>query len=161
MTNLTIRYAEDSDYKALCNLIGTCFAEFEGVFLDLENLDADLFNLRSNYEAKGGEVWVAEKAGQIVGCIGYTPEGQKMCELKRLYILNEMRGSGLAVRLLRLVELAVKSRGDNIINLWSDLRFERAHRFYEREGYVRQKECRILNDISNTTELQFIQSFEV
>ena len=155
--DISIRYALDSDFDALSKLIGDCFAEYEGVFLDLENLDADLFALRSAYDAEGGEIWVAEKGDEMVGCIGYTPITTDECELKRLYVPATMRGTGLALRLVALVEQAVGGRGCTRISLWSDTRFTRAHRFYEREGYVRQRETRDLHDISGTTEYQFIK----
>jgi ribosomal protein S18 acetylase RimI-like enzyme len=36
--------------------------------------------------------------------------------------------------------------------LWSDTRFDRAHRFYEKRSYVRHGAIRALNDISNSLE---------
>jgi GNAT superfamily N-acetyltransferase len=39
--------------------------------------------------------------------------------------------------------------------LWSDTRFERAHRFYEKWSYVRHGGVRILHDISNSLEFGY------
>lgn len=39
--------------------------------------------------------------------------------------------------------------------LWSDTRFERAHGFYERRGYVRTGPIRVLNDLSNSLEFGY------
>jgi GNAT superfamily N-acetyltransferase len=39
--------------------------------------------------------------------------------------------------------------------LWSDTRFDRAHRFYERRSYVRHGAIRVLHDISNSLEFAY------
>jgi GNAT superfamily N-acetyltransferase len=39
--------------------------------------------------------------------------------------------------------------------LWTDTRFEAAHRFYEKRGFVRQGSIRILDDISNSLEFRY------
>ena len=39
--------------------------------------------------------------------------------------------------------------------LWSDTRFDRAHRFYEKRSYVRQGPIRVLDDISNSLEFGY------
>ena len=64
----------------------------------------------------------------------------------------------MGLALLKHVEERAKARGARTIELWSDTRFERAHRFYEREGYVKQAATRFLHDVSNTEEYQFIKS---
>ena len=39
--------------------------------------------------------------------------------------------------------------------LWSDTRFDRAHRFYEKRGYVRHGPIRVLHDLSNSLEFGY------
>ena len=39
--------------------------------------------------------------------------------------------------------------------LWSDTRFDRAHRFYEKRSYVRAGPIRVLHDISNSLEFAY------
>jgi GNAT superfamily N-acetyltransferase len=39
--------------------------------------------------------------------------------------------------------------------LWTDTRFEAAHRFYEKHGYVRQGAIRILDDLSKSLEFRY------
>jgi GNAT superfamily N-acetyltransferase len=41
------------------------------------------------------------------------------------------------------------------MKLWSDTRFERGHRFYEKHSYVRAGPIRALNDISNSIEFAY------
>jgi GNAT superfamily N-acetyltransferase len=39
--------------------------------------------------------------------------------------------------------------------LWTDTRFDAAHRFYEKRGYVRQGAIRILDDLSKSLEFRY------
>ena len=42
--------------------------------------------------------------------------------------------------------------GADGMQLWTDTRFETAHRFYERKGYVADGRTRALYDLSNSIE---------
>src|SRR4029077_14685848 len=44
--------------------------------------------------------------------------------------------------------------------LWSDTRFDRAHRFYEKRSYVRSGPIRALADISNSLEYGFAKPMD-
>lgn len=76
-------------------------------------------------------------------------------EIGRLYVLPAWRGSGLAHRLLDLAEAHARDAGARRLALWSDTRFDRAHRFYEKRGYRRDGPIRVLNDRSNTLEFGY------
>lgn len=157
----TVAPVEDSDEAGLMSLIGGCFAEYadEGVQLDPADLDADLKAWSTYLQLQDGEGWkVLDPKGNLIACIGYTSIDETLFELKRLYLHADHRGGRLAVRLLTMVEDAVLKRGGEILMLWSDSRFKRAHNFYRREGFVHLGSTRALGDISNTTELQFIKS---
>jgi GNAT superfamily N-acetyltransferase len=68
---------------------------------------------------------------------------------------RSLRGTGLADRLLDRAEAHAIAAGARWLALWTDTRFERAHRFYERRGYVRSGLVRALGDLSNTTEFRY------
>jgi GNAT superfamily N-acetyltransferase len=57
-------------------------------------------------------------------------------ELKRLYVRRDHRGQGLATALIGLVERQAAGLGAREVELWSDTRFEDAHRRYEALGYA-------------------------
>lgn len=157
MTNLKIRPAEDRDADGLIKLIGDCFSEYEGVFLEPDGLDADLKAYASFMKEIDGEAFVVEKEGELVAVSSYAPlEGDKY-QLKRIYLSQKLRGSGMGLELLHLVEGKARARGAASMELWSDTRFTRAHSFYQREGYVKQDYTRDLLDSSNTTEFCFIK----
>ncbi len=152
-----LRPARDDDAEGLYALIGACFAEYahEGVVMDRAGIDADL-EAWATYLAKGGGQGfvIAAADGTLLASIGYGLAGG-VGEVKRLYMRAEMRGQGLADRLLAMVEAMVKGAGGTRMMLWSDSRFTRAHAFYRRHGYVQGTDTRQLHDPSNTTEYYF------
>lgn len=152
--DIGVREAAGNDSAAVIDLIARCFADYPGCVMDLPGLDADLPRVAANFREAGGCFWVAERAGRIVGCVGYAPAGAGL-ELKRLYVDRAARRQGLASRLLaRVLEVAMQRRAASI-RLWSDTRFAEAHAFYLRHGFVPTGETRKLHDPSDTTEYEF------
>lgn len=153
-----LRAVHDSDAEALAALVEGCFQEYQGVFLDLDHLDADLKAYGSYMKDVGGEARVHEVDGIIAAFVSGMPIDNDRYQLKRLYVASSMRGTGIASYLLRQVEERALKLGAKQIELWSDSRFSRAHSFYVREGFVKQDKTQELNDISNTTEYFFIKT---
>ena len=158
---MRIRDVVDADADQVIDLVRGCYAEFEGVVFDL---DAELPELRapaSWAESRGGLFWVVEIDDQIVGAIALVPTGDpKVVELQRLYVRSAIRGGGIGTRLCGLVETQALEQGASFIELWSDTRFEAAHRLYERLGYVRGAETRDLRDKSNSTEYYYRKALQ-
>jgi len=111
--------------------------------------------LASYYSKQGGALWAAEADGQIVGMIATRPLPEGVWEICRVYVLPTLHGSGLGHRLLDLAEAHAKLAGATWLVLWSDTRFDRAHRFYEKRSYVRSGPVRVLADISNSLEYAY------
>jgi putative acetyltransferase len=72
-----------------------------------------------------------------------------------MYVCADQRGQGLAGRLLATAEAHAVQAGGRRMELWSDSRFARAHRFYEKHGYRRGGATRDLHDLSHTVEYDF------
>ncbi|GEQ98336.1 hypothetical protein JCM17844_19730 [Iodidimonas gelatinilytica] len=155
LANIIIRDGAPEDTDQVIGLIGRCFAAYPGCVLDLPGLDADLPRICDIFARQKGRFWVAERAGAVLGCIGYVPSGQDVVELKRLYVDASTRRSGLATALLDLVLHAAQSVHATRIDLWSDTRFVEAHAFYHKHGFVMPGQMRDLHDPSNTTEYLF------
>lgn len=157
-----LREAEDADASALAGLIGGVYAEYPGCVLDLPGVDHDLTAVRSHLAGLGGRLWVLPDADGLVACVGYAPpqDGGARFELKRLYVRGDARRSGIGSALTRMVtEVAATLQGEEL-ELWSDTRFEDAHRHYERHGWTRLPQTRDLHDPSNTTEFHFVRPIE-
>jgi len=164
MSEIKVRPPQDQDAPQLIALIDGCFQEYaaEGVVIELDGIDGDLHAWQTALDSAAGEGLLAFDGDQLIASIGYAPSGKGEAEIKRFYIQQEYRGGGgrvntLARDLLAWLEMRCASRGLSRIQLWSDTRFLRAHRFYGREGYMRQPKTRDLHDSSNTTEFQFVK----
>lgn len=157
MTDFQLRPVRDDDAEGLIALIGGIFSEYEGVYIEPDDLDSDLQAYKTYMDSQGGEGFVIDGEGKLLACVSYCPiEGERF-QLKRIYLSKDLRGTGMGLKLLHHVEDLARARGAKTMELWSDTRFTRAHSFYEREGYQRQPETRDLHDSSNTTEYQFIK----
>jgi GNAT superfamily N-acetyltransferase len=150
-----IRPGLDGDAAGIIALIGACWAEYPGIVLDVDGEVPELRALASHYVGKGGALWVAEGDGQIVAMVGVVPHAQDTWEIVRLYMLPAYRGTDLAPRLLATAEAHARNAGATRLVLWSDTRFDRAHRFYEKHSYVRHGPIRVLHDISNSLEFGY------
>ena len=111
--------------------------------------------LASYYADRGGALWAAEDAGEIVGMIATRPLSDGAWEVCRVYVRPALHGAGLGHRLLDVAEAHALAAGATRLRLWSDTRFDRAHRFYEKRSYVRSGPMRVLADISNSLEYEF------
>ena len=76
-------------------------------------------------------------------------------EICRVYVDPALHGSRPGPRLLDHAEAYAIAAGAGRLLLWSDTRFDRAHRFYEKWSYVRHGPIRVLDDISNSLEFGY------
>jgi GNAT superfamily N-acetyltransferase len=149
-----IRAARDADGAELAALISGCWAEYPGCDVPVEEDIPQIHALASDYAAKGGALWVAEAAGGVTGMVAIEPHGEAG-EISKMYVSAAMRGTGLAQDLLALAENISCQTGAKRAILWSDTRFHRAHRFYEKQGYVRKGPIRVLHDLANSLEFRY------
>ncbi|MFI6824790.1 GNAT family N-acetyltransferase [Micromonospora sp. NPDC050187] len=75
--------------------------------------------------------------GVAVGCGGLRPLGPDSAEIKRMYVEPAVRGTGVAVGILRALEHEARDRGVVNLLLETGTAQPEAMRFYEREGYDR------------------------
>jgi putative acetyltransferase len=174
---LTVRDATDDDSYDVIGLVASCWSEYEGCVLDVDGEMPHLRAIASAYAGWGGRLWVVEDGARLVATAGVVPgaspepsprpsadplpkgEGTlaapEEAELRMLYVHRRWRKRGLGARLVELVETEAASRGAREVFLWSDTRFEAAHRLYERLGYARAAATRELHDLSGTVEFGY------
>ena len=147
-----IRPARDSDSAGVIHLIAGVFEEYPGCVLDVDREEPQLRAPASRFD----RFWVAEEGDRVVGCIACGLH-EAWVELKKLYVDRSQRGRGLGRRLVALVEEVARGRGAKRIELWSDTRFEPAHRVYERPGYAATGRPRALHALPRTTEFHYVK----
>jgi GNAT superfamily N-acetyltransferase len=153
-----LRAGRDSDAAGFIALISTCWAEYPGCVFDLDGEVPELRALASYFAAQEGALWVAEEAGAVFGMVAVHPlPGTLDWEVCRMYVAANQRGTGVAAALLGAAEAHARQAGAEVMRLWSDTRFTRAHTFYAKLGYVRQGPIRVLNDLSNSLEFPFFK----
>jgi GNAT superfamily N-acetyltransferase len=123
--------------------------------LDVDGEMPELRALASHYAGRGGALWVAEASARIIGMVATAPHDADTWEISRVYTLPSTHGSGLGERLLVTAEARAREAGARRFVLWSDTRFDRAHRFYEKHSYVRHGPIRVLHDISHSLEFGY------
>ncbi len=77
--------------------------------------------------------WVGEEP-VCCGGVKRLPDGA--CEIKRMYVVPEWRGRGVARRLLYALEDRARGLGYTVLRLDTGPRQAGAQRLYESEGYV-------------------------
>nr|WP_283949716.1 GNAT family N-acetyltransferase [Limobrevibacterium gyesilva] len=152
-----MRAGRDDDAEGFIALIDACWAEYPGCVMDLDGEVPELRALASYYAGQDGALWAAEVAGRVVGMVATRPlrDGEESWEICKMYAAREMRGGGLAHALIEAAEAHARTQGAQRMKLWTDTRFDRAHRFYEKRSYVRSGPIRALNDKSNSIEFAY------
>jgi GNAT superfamily N-acetyltransferase len=99
----------------------------------------DLKDIPAFFQHGGGDFWVALDDGQVVGTIALQNLGHGQAALRKMFVAATHRGPTLRVahRLLdTLIEWA-RAHEINMIVLGTTEAFTAAHRFYEKNGFVR------------------------
>lgn len=131
----TIRAYDPADYGQVRALVESVLVEY-GFGRTLDSVDRDLREIALRYAAPRGGFWVADDGGVVVGTVAVRPKEERVCELKRLYLLPGRRGAGLGQALYQHAETFARAAGYAMIWLDSSRRFTLAHRLYERNGFV-------------------------
>lgn len=131
-----IRDWTNGDRNAAAEVIGSVLAEY-GLAWDPTGADRDVLEVEAAYWAKGGEFWVVEYQGKLVGTAAYYPveRGEGAVEVRKMYLLPEARGQGLGRFLLQALEKAIAIRQFQQIYVETASVLKEAVQLYERSGY--------------------------
>jgi len=140
-----LRPFRTEDRDAVIALIDSVYREYADR-VHLEKAEADLMNVPANYPP--GHFMVLEEAGEIRATIAFSPDPERpgVCYLKRLYLDARLRGTGAGAQLLNWFLETARRLGMTRAELWSDVRFERAHAFYRKHGFRNDGEIREMDD---------------
>lgn len=131
-----IRDWTNGDRNAAAEVIGSVLAEY-GLAWDPTGADRDVLEVETAYWEKGGEFWVVEYQGKLVGTAAYYPveRGEGAVEVRKMYLLPEARGQGLGRFLLQALEKAIAIRQFQQIYVETASVLKEAVQLYERSGY--------------------------
>jgi len=66
-----------------------------GFDLAFQGFSRELAGLPGDYASPGGCILLAEVVGGYAGCVALRPLPDKICEMKRLYVIPEYQGRGI------------------------------------------------------------------
>lgn len=99
----------------------------------------DLLDIPGFYRNGRGNFWIALDQDEVVGSIALLDIGDGRAALRKIFVSRHHRGagSGLANRLLQTLLQWSREHGIREIYLGTTEQFLAAHRFYEKQGFVR------------------------
>jgi putative acetyltransferase len=101
-----------------------------------QGFSAELAGLPGGYRPPDGVLLIARASGQPIGCVAVRRLNDRVCEMKRLFVRANNRGSGAG---RALIQAAVDAaRGLGYEELWLDTlaTMTEAHRLYRTLGFV-------------------------
>ena len=131
-----IRCWEPRDRASAATLIAQVLAEY-GLPWDETDADQDVIKVERFYQETGGEFWVVEKEEKLVGTAGYYPisRGKNAVEIRKMYLLPEVRRQGLGRFLLEALEYAIAQRHYQEIWVETATVLSEAIQLYKKHGY--------------------------
>ena len=131
-----IRDWQPADREPAMELIRSVLLEY-GLEPQPEGADRDVQQVEEAYWATGGEFWVIEQQGQIVGTAAYYPieRGNHAVEIRKMYLLPEVRGKGLGRYLLQVLETTIAQKGFYEVWIETASILKEAVQLYETSGY--------------------------
>jgi putative acetyltransferase len=135
------------DRDTAANLIRDVLKEYNLPWQPTE-ADIDVIEIENYYLATGGEFWVVESNGKLVGTAAYYPiaRGKSAVEIRKMYLLPIVRKKGLGKCLLQELEKVIAARGFQEIWIETASVLKEAVCLYESNGYqattgVETKRC--------------------
>lgn len=135
---MIIRTIKSKDNKAVESLIRTCLIEFGADKPGCAWSDPDLGRFSEVYANEKSIYYVAEDNGIIVAScgIGPLPGTDDVCELQKMYLSKDVRGTGIAQKLLELsLEFAKCHYKKCYLETFSNM--FAANKFYLKSGFTK------------------------
>jgi putative acetyltransferase len=126
------------DREAVCTLIKSILESY-GLNYEPNGADEDAALVEEYYfNGKRGEFWVVQNIqGEIVGSSAFYESQRKgkCVEIRKMYLLPDVRGKGLGKTLLLLMERRIKKKGYDMIYLETASVLKEACIMYKKAGY--------------------------
>lgn len=155
MEELQIRLATADDQSSIVALIDSVYREY-GDEVCLDGAEQDLLSIDETYFKRGGAFWVlVDDASNVLGTHGAVPappdsgssdHDPKCCNFRRLYLHQSLRGTDWGHTLMQLTIDWARDRDFDRVEFWSDTRFKRAHRFFEKFNFQLIGDIRTMHD---------------
>jgi putative acetyltransferase len=146
--NFLVRRIQENDNKAIQNIIETVMTEFGAVGQGFSIMDPEVKSMFESYSCNGSAFFIIDIDNKTVGGAGIAQlkeEGDKVCELKKMYVLPEARGRGVGRVLMEECLKAAKDLGYKFCYLETLSNMKSASILYEKYGFEK-----LSNPMGNT-----------
>jgi ribosomal protein S18 acetylase RimI-like enzyme len=106
----SISAAGPEDLAAIREML-TEYAAWVAVDLGFQQFEREVQGLPGDYQPPSGCLFIARLADQPAGMVAMRRRDDERCEMKRLYVRPEARGTGLGRRLAERVIAEARARG--------------------------------------------------
>jgi len=140
MLELTLRPIRPEDDPEIAAIIRTVMPEFGAVGDGYAIQDPEVDFMSRAYSGARSAYFVVEQAGRVVGGggVGALAGGDEtVCELRKMYFLSEVRGTGMGEKLLQRCIEEARRMGYQTMYLETLTGMKAAQRLYRRMSFER------------------------
>ncbi|HSE39427.1 MAG TPA: GNAT family N-acetyltransferase [Acidobacteriota bacterium] len=129
------------------------YADSLNVPLDFQNFDEELKSLPGDYAPPSGSLLLAISDQQFAGCVAMRPLENNICEMKRLFVRPQWRGTKVGRILAETIMQRARDAGYQFMRLDTLPSMQRARGLYASLGFYEIKPYRF-NPIAGTSFME-------
>lgn len=134
---IVIRQPQPGDLGWIVHRHGVLYAREYGWDASFEGLAAEIVAAFAKHNDPARErCWVAERNGDIVGCVFLVRDDDETARLRLLYVEPAARGQGLGDKLVDLCIAFAREAGYRRMVLWTHDVLVSARKIYQAKGFV-------------------------
>jgi len=139
-TPYVVRGPQPGDLGWVVHRHGALYAREYGYDEEFEALVAEIVaRFVQRYDARRERCWIAERDGDVIGCVFLVKKSQTVAQLRLLLVEPAARGVGLGTRLVDECVRFARQAGYRKLVLWTQSELEAARRLYVAAGFRRTR----------------------